>query len=458
MIQERSRVRKKRLSETETQLALENFPGKNMVGIPSEKFFIGQRRARKQLGEVITQSPSPAVVVISELLGTGKSALISVVQADFVKSGFATLEECLRINHFKLQSSQSVEELYGSGIKPKVCFIEGFDRKTPFFDLQEGVRRTSQFLEADVPVTVLSGDYSLKNPDLVRLIKSPRDPIHISLEPLRAGLLKRAVGVRLGHALKISPAEIDTDFLFEKSFLDYLIPNTEPPTANMRTALTILQEMADVLGIYLDNQSQPARFSGSLYEELVEETEREIWLASVLKSTKTWHFMSWFHDYIDTKYEPKVPMRAMTVSELRSLYDFEGSSEEECRELLRDLARVGLLVPVGIPYLKDPEDSLPEPYLPSQRTFLDAAFYPLFSEAPSERSGEREVMPLEKALMLRDLRKRGVISEEIYSFKMSQVLGLDRLLDMLITGKIDEGMYLETKEWWLRIIEKDFKG
>src|SRR3989344_4349490 len=219
---ERLRYKRQQLTERQLYTAMMELPDRNMVGVYAfRELFVGQEGPRQQLVDVVTKSPAGTVAIVSEPLGAGKSALISMVRDDLIKGGYASFEEGLRTNAIHLDEDVTFEEFYWSNVfsdekpedwqsvKPKVLFIEEFDSKARFRDLQEEMRAAGQFLGKDVPIIILSGDYSLKNPELVKLIDSPYEPIYVEINPLNPEVLKKALELKIRYALNWKDQNID---------------------------------------------------------------------------------------------------------------------------------------------------------------------------------------------------------------------------------------------------------
>lgn len=389
-------------------------------------FFVGQERARRELRDVVFQSLPGTVVVMSEPLGAGKSFLIKTVVDDLDKENSG---KYLRMSGRRLAARAS------ETIARKAIFIEEFDIKESFKKLQDIMRSVAAIIGKKESVIVLSGDYSLRNPALIGLIDSPEKLIHIDMDALNAEMLKKAFGLRLRQAFGEEIGEINIDELFDKEFMRYLIPNTNPPIATMRTSFAFLASMANVSEL----SSSPAQFSGKLYNQYRSRREREF-------DPKAWHFVSWLHVYI-RNHDPNVPVEALRTSELVKLYGSDEISEGEFPKILEDLARHNVLKSVGVPYLQDENNPTPEPYLPSQETFLDAMFCPLPAKTPREEETDKETAEkITKFSRLRDLYRDGIIEEFVFIERRNQILGLDILLDRFVNGKISREDFLREKK------------
>ena len=342
---------KRQLTQSELHVAISKFPGRDMLGgLDSSELFVGQKGPRKRLFDAITQSPAGTVIIISEPLGAGKSTLISVVRKDLERRGFASLDESKRTSNLHLDVGMSFDKFSETEkitVPQKVIFIEEFDRKVPFLMQQEKMKIAAGFIGNSIPIMVLSGDYSLRNPSLVGVINSNNEPTYIRLDPVTPEMLKSAFELRLRYVLGKQVGKIDMDALFDREFMRYLIPNTNPSIATIRTSLVLLQNMVDNSKLLkLDHEANKlAKFSGDLYEE---SSLREPYFYDA----KTWHFVSWLHSYIG-EHDPNVPMEALKVSDFINLYGVGEISEKEFPKILGYLARRNILKSVGIPYVQD---------------------------------------------------------------------------------------------------------
>ena len=390
------------------------------------KFFVGQEEPRQQLGNVIEQSSPGAVVVISEPLGMGKAFLIETVLQDLNKRP----EEYLRTSTYRLERTAQDPNETPRGL----IWIEEFDKKMQLSELQDAMRLVDKIVRRRESVIVLSGDYSLRNPALIGLI-SPEKLVRIDMNVLTPETLKKAFELRLCQALGEKVGEIDIDDLFDEEFLGYLIPNTNPPIATFRSSFAILASMASLS----PNSTSPAKFSGDLYSEYRESGGYEF-------DEKTWHFVSWLHSYIG-EHDPNVPMEALKVSDFINLYGVGEISEKEFPKILGYLARRNILKSVGIPYVQDEKNDNPEPYLPSQETFLDAIFNPLPQNTPAEQREIDEIADKKAQIeRLIGLLHDGHITQTIFDQKRNEVLGLDDLIKDYIEGNISDQDFKDKRQ------------
>lgn len=160
--------------EMAKSMSMGYWPDSGLGVFSNRQLFIGQERARGELVDIISQSPPGTAVIISEMLGAGKSAFISMVRQDLIDAGIATYEETPRIGSLGLRRHTTLQEIvrdYGYDTTDvasdlKVLFIEEFDRKAPLHILQDEMRIASALLGREASIVVLSGDYCLRNPKL----------------------------------------------------------------------------------------------------------------------------------------------------------------------------------------------------------------------------------------------------------------------------------------------------
>lgn len=393
------------------------------------KFFVGQERPRRELADVINQSPPGTVVIISEPFGAGKSFLIEAVLKDLHKRPG---DEYSRTSTYRLEGAMGNFEVK----PPKVIFVEEFDRKLSFAELQQRMRLVAEIAKRKESLVVLSGDYSLRNPALVGLLNLEGEPVSINMDTLNEKMLKKAFELRLCEALGEKMGEINIDGLFSNAFMNYLIPNANPSISTIRSSFSILGEMTSVI----ETSSSPAQFSGEIYEKLrSSRVDREF-------DSKTWHFVSWLHRYIEN-HASSIPMEPLKVSDFINLYGSGEISKDEFPTILAGLARRNILNSVGTPYLDNKNNGTPEPYLPSQKTFLDAVFYPLPQNTPVEQSKIDEVVNKKSQLeRLNSLLQDGHITQPVFDQKRNEILELDELITAYIEGEISREIFEEQKQ------------
>ncbi len=456
-----------RLTEFQLMEAFDNWPDKNPSGtFGRPEFFVGQEKARQQLLDIVTNSPSGTVAIISEPLGAGKSTLIHIVIDDLVESGAFSHEECIRLSARSLKEGMSYGDLISTEMgkkpedwqttKPKVIFLEELDRKETFAMLQGAMKGASGFIGKATPVLVLSGDHSLRNPALIKDLNAPFEPIRVALDPLTPNLFKKAFEARLRYALKMDPeTKIDINYLFDDKFLRFLIPDTEPPIATFRDVFAILQEMSQIFTDSSRKSNTLAQFSSSLYREYTGKFRSTKRLAEPwTNDPKIWHAVSWLHKGIIRAFSHRTPLQPIDVEYFKKLYPGEDISDKEYPQILRSLAAHAILVPVGIPYLKHEEERYPSPYLPSQRTILEALFNPLQSISPQEDKKEQDIFEIRENLeRLNELYGEGVLGQTEFEQARLKALGLDKLLDDYMEGKIDKEKFLAIRKKILSIFE-----
>ena len=89
----------------------------------------------------------------------------------------------------------------------------------------------------------------------------------------------------------------------------------------------------------------------------------------------------------------------------------------------------------------------PEPYLPSQETFLNAEFDPLPPKTPDEVTAEIEIATKKEELArLQSLFQEGIIEEAVFFQQRDKLLGIDTLLDSFVMGKIDRDTFIARRQ------------
>lgn len=420
---------------TEQSLSNVGMSGKDFHGAiyesynPSPYFMqpeihVGQEKPREELVKIITQSPPGTVAVVSEVFGSGKTALMHNVIHELVDNEYLKREEIYRA--FAIGGELKPEVFGGDrtpGI-PKVCFVEELDRHLYDKERLEGQLTQAGKLLDQVPVVILIGDRSLRNPSIIRLVNSPREPIYVPLNPLTSDLFKKIVEMRLvSYFAKKTVSDLDSRFyravfsrlrkegrqaldnlidvtdrkigeiesrispedverLFDPEFLAYLIPNTEPHIANARHALYVLAMLAK----NLPNDDNPVVVSGELFARSWGRDRRAEKFQVELDYTggKEREFILWLHDYIRRNYDGSVPLRPLSTEEIRQVCPLDIATTEEYEEkILRPLSRETILAPTGIPFSNDGHP-IQGPYLPYPQTFLEARYGPKPDFKPSQ--------------------------------------------------------------------------
>lgn len=389
------------------------------------ELLVGQERPRQELIDFAVQSPIGSVAIISEPLGTGKSSLVQMVRRDLATGYGISGDESPRISiHGLLPEDASFQDAYQAGTpayrrqpdshlaRPKVVFLEEFDRKEGYQSLEEAMTKIGHSLGTDFERLLLTGDYSLRNPNLIRALGVAVEPKHIHLDPLTPATLKLILERRIQLASQddlfdeYKIGELDMEQLFDPEFLAHLVPNTDPPSATVRNTLALLDDMAKVLPLSLLN---PGQFSGDLYIRYKDKQSSREKALSALE----WEFIRGLENYINTCYEQNIAIRASTAEELQTVAPLKGRSIEEYQRFLHYQASRGVLRPLGVTFLKSPDDRVPGPFLPGQGAILDAFYDPLPPISPSEEAKEKQIAQQQNQRdMLLDLYLTGKITQE----------------------------------------------
>ncbi len=361
----------------------------------NRNLYVGQGEACRQLTDIIMHDKPGTVAIISEPFGFGKTSFVYTVIDSLVEAGmssggwrrvwiddlgtefreFRKPDDCKKPDWTILDRTKIKSPVDDT---PKVLFIEEFDIKISEAEIRTGLTQAGSYLGKDVPIIVVTGDYVLRNPELLKLLGSPFDPKYVSLEPLSQEIFREAVLTRLRSATEgkandlqwndilcvyddeKESYEIKLDDLFEPSIWELLIPNTNPPIALFRESFGILGGMFRDSSLYENLDSAP-RVSRSAI--------RRAGFGKLVK-TEVADFAQRLYDFIRQSYKPGVKFESLTSTDLMKYCPVEKFSEHEYRSrVILPAIKAGVLKSLGVPYLK-PDDKRPGPYLPSQKSFV----------------------------------------------------------------------------------------
>jgi hypothetical protein len=254
-----------------------------------------------------------------------------------------------------------------------VIIIEELDRKADRYELETAIEAVSQWLSRDRKA-ILTGDFVLKDPELLSGLEAAH-PIHrIALEPLDRNLLIKAIQLRLYHWLRqagmgesdaAAAAAETAPEMFDPRLLGALVPPTRPPVATFREVFGLLQKMAVCLPLNTD----ACRFTPDTFREWsVTFARGRRWTAEQAG------FVEALNHIIRDRAQQEAQWQALNTDEWAVLIPQNRLSNKEYEpEILMPLVRAGVLIPMGIPY-SDPqqEKAICGPYLPSVHTFATA--------------------------------------------------------------------------------------
>lgn len=399
---------------------------------------VGQENARRRLIEAITQSPEGTVIIVSSPIGTGKSSLMRMVWDDLVTSGKMRAEEVRRINAFNFGKGDEEKEfdslkwgwgwILGEGsnktqkIPSKAVFVEEFDEKQADLEhLQDKMRVLKKFLGREIPVMVLIGDNTLRNSELIDELGSLHEPVIIDPDPITPDFLMQFIKSSLERGLKRELSEEQVKNLFEPDFLERLIGKTQPPVANMRATLYLLQYIATEF----DSQGgEPARFSKESYLKYAEKTGDKnypplFWQIDQEEGDVR-ELITVIHSLVRKADEEGVPLQPFTLDDLLKHHTLGANLSEQAHRTVDELIDKVLIYSVGVPFANG-AGKHPEPYLPTQSTILEAIYGPHAEPSQTQEQRTRRLkLEKEMGILARDYledmnqRRRGVIDMKEY--------------------------------------------
>ena len=221
----------------------------NSPAFNAEVPMAGRAAPLRKLTRIVSGELPARVVRLSELLGAGKTFFLQDSIGHLQQSG--SLDEATDVVHKEFQTLGDFSSIENTSAR--LLILDELDRKAGRDQLLRAIEAAARW-QRDERIVVLTGDYSLRNQDLVSSIGTPEP---LELEPLDTPLLLRAIQGRLAKALRQIHRDGDFDdeahqaaeALIEPELLTVLIPRTDPPIATFREVLGILQKLAGVLPI-----------------------------------------------------------------------------------------------------------------------------------------------------------------------------------------------------------------
>lgn len=318
----------------------------------SPQTFVGRDEEKKKLIKEMNDS-TLKVVILSDLLGSGKSFFIDMSLIDI-----GTAE---KVKPFLIRS---IDETKLMESKYPFVIIDDIDVRNSYKVIKKKLGIVNKILNEKPKPIFLIGDYTVRNDKILSMLPNA-DRIQLKMEPLNKKLLIDALNKRIEKELKHKKIGLEQ---FEDIFLNYLLPNTEPNVATFREVFAYL---------------------GFISNELPENTEKcffssqevRAWLKNEIihfPTEDTKKFYQFLIKYIEENYSPEKEMKAIETSTFRELCPIQGinSDDEYEEQILRPFTEKGILKSFGIPFSKDTNFSsrFASPYLPSVKTFLEAKF------------------------------------------------------------------------------------
>jgi len=320
--------------------------------------FVDREKSKQEFSEC-TKNPSVSrLVIVSDLLGSGKTFLIDVATRFFTEKVDPILIR--RLNESELTSRSQAPFIV----------IDEIDIKTPYKITEKNLKLADTMLCEISKMLVLVGDYMLRNEKVLSMISHINEKAFVKLEPLDVRFFLQATKARVKRFLEVDD-EIE---LFDPDLLDFLVPRTEIGIATFREVLSILQGVVQELPYDTGKCCISGREVSSWFK-------KKIKVALDLEEKRV--FYRWLMSYIREDYEKgrqnrSYVMKTLETSILRELCPIGNikSDEEYEQMILKPFAAVNILKSLGIPFGKGEGlmDRYPSPYLPSVETFLHAKY------------------------------------------------------------------------------------
>ena len=348
---------------------------------------VGEEDKIKALANHIDSSPSGSLATIVGPFGSGKTGFVYRLMDELISSGKMKEEEI----QWVATSNRDWNKIYtitdilakNPPVPPRLIVLEENER-IQRQDHEDSFTMLGLLLP-EIPFLVLTGESTLKDPQFFKLIGvDPSKVYSVEMDPITPESLKEALKARMLALFGEYAQSFNPDKLFDPEFLNYLIPNTNPPVATYREILGKIVGMAQYgLGEGLvdrELRNQPAQINGELYRKVWQDSPSGIEKSYVDKVT------AGLHRIIRTTHNPSMAFQPLPYEKLIELGLFEGldaPGEERERngkrnERLRNLLLWDVVKEVGDSKLT-PKSNSDKTFIPTVKTFLNARYNPLSS-------------------------------------------------------------------------------
>jgi hypothetical protein len=339
----------------------------NSPGFNTQVPMAGRAAPQRKLASIVSGEIPARFVRLSDLFGAGKTFFLDAAVNRLAADGLiAEPTEYLHADFRDLGDFSSIQHS-----RVRLLAVDELDRKAKRDVLLRTIEAAARWQGEDGRIVILTGDYALKNEDLVSAIGEPET---LDLEPLDRVLLIRALAFRLAKALRQfypNGEDLDAEALeaaesfFDPDLLSVLLPPTDPPVATFREVLGILQKMSQVLPM----DRRPAVMTPETFQAAaaVEGTRR--------RPPAQAEFLEALNVEIRSRRVTGTPFEPMLVHEYPWLSGMsDGDAAKYEGNVIDALIRAKLLLPMGVPYASPSYRRTPGPYLPTVRAFLNATF------------------------------------------------------------------------------------
>ncbi len=324
------------------------FAHTNAYNLPSA--FANREDSREELRGKIERQSGSSIILISDILGSGKTFLVQMVMGEL------GLEDAVPLIAGRTKASDF------KGDTPK--FVDEWDIKA---NPRRLLKTISQILEqkgTHGPL-ILMGDFTLRSENFRSMIEPLGDPDKIEMEQLNPTFFGLALRNRLERA---AGDEFDSSQeLISANVLSALVPDWSKTPANFRDVFKTLSQIT----YNLPQNYEPAFIDLSAVRPWVDKNGPTIekGLQSELFEALVAHFAN---EIREGKWKKTMPL---SVANLRSMIK-SGDADDFQSRVIEPFARSGLLSSFGVPEISEDwkaYDRYPGPYLPGTFIRLSAA-------------------------------------------------------------------------------------
>jgi hypothetical protein len=321
--------------------------------------FANRTDSKKFLRERL-EDGAPQITVISDILGSGKTYLMTMVKSDLGLTDRKPLM-CGRVNIKDLQTTAPV-------------FVDEWDIKAKPSDILATLDLLSEKMRSAAGPIVLLGDLTLKSDRFRELLGSLAPTDYVPMEPLNPHFFRLAMSQRVQRVADTLKIETNQASIIDPELEAALVPNWELTSANFREVFHTLSNLSLMLRQTSDG---PGAVGGE---------EVRAWL-----STRSMPEMSNDQKLFCRSYRKFIrsqvmesgwsAIKPMDARELATATGIKPRGQAAFRaNVLEPLARdraQSILASVGKPEISLDGSSysrFPGPYLPSAATRLQAVF------------------------------------------------------------------------------------
>jgi hypothetical protein len=184
-------------------------------------------------------SRSPEITVISDILGTGKTFLLQMVQGELgLKDRRALI--CGRVDPVSIATEEPV-------------FIDEWDIKANPKRIIQTLDLVKAKMRTQAGPVVLLGDYTIKSDEFTGLLEEIAPTAYVPMEPLNPSFFQQAMNQRLARAAENLGKPFEGKPIISAELVAALVPDWPQQTsANFRDVFRVLTQMAQHLEVRSD--------------------------------------------------------------------------------------------------------------------------------------------------------------------------------------------------------------